>query len=220
MPIRNPLNAPGDFYVERGQCISCGAPEGEAPMLMAFDEEEGCYFRRQPETEEEVQCAIMAISVSCVAPHRYAGTDSKIRLRLAAMQVADACDHPLEQPVAPQSHVRFSLLHIVDATELAALFVPASQPIPIDDPYVTYRVVGDKQRAQVEVKRRGFSPQPSSHIVRLDDCDGAPTWLFHHHQHRHLLAFEATLQRLGAFDVTWFTAHEWANGEKGQSTLY
>jgi hypothetical protein len=52
---------------------------------------------------------------------------------------------------------------------------------------------------------------------------GSPTpqtTLFHHEQHRHLLAFEATLQRLGAFDVAWFTADEWANGEKGQSTLY
>jgi hypothetical protein len=33
------LNAPGDFFVEDGCCISCTAPEHEAPELMAHDED-------------------------------------------------------------------------------------------------------------------------------------------------------------------------------------
>jgi len=47
---RTPSIAPGPFYVVKDQCISCGAPEMEAPMLMARDDVNcSCYFRRQPE---------------------------------------------------------------------------------------------------------------------------------------------------------------------------
>jgi len=51
---RTPLNAPGPFFTEKDCCISCRAPEAEAPDLMAFDEEgSSCYFRRQPVTPDE-----------------------------------------------------------------------------------------------------------------------------------------------------------------------
>lgn len=63
---RTPPNAPGPFFTERHCCISCHAPEPEAPDLMAFDEEEiSCYFRRQPETPEEVERACQAVWASC-----------------------------------------------------------------------------------------------------------------------------------------------------------
>jgi hypothetical protein len=41
-----PKNAPGLFVVLKDQCIMCGAPEAEAPDLMAHDDEaNSCYFR-------------------------------------------------------------------------------------------------------------------------------------------------------------------------------
>jgi len=87
LPEPTPLNAPGPFYVGRDECISCRAPEHEAPDLMSFDEERGsCYFLRQPTTPEETERAIQAVGVSCCGAVRYAGSDPKILQRLAEVQ--------------------------------------------------------------------------------------------------------------------------------------
>jgi hypothetical protein len=80
------LNAPGDFFVEDGRCIACTAPEHEAPELMAHAEDEGlnyhCYFRRQPETSEEIEHAVRAVYVSCCGAVRYGGSDPGVLARL------------------------------------------------------------------------------------------------------------------------------------------
>ncbi|HEX8457060.1 MAG TPA: hypothetical protein VF656_07175 [Pyrinomonadaceae bacterium] len=89
---RAPLNAEGDFYVEKDMCLACMAPEDEAPELMAFDEETFCYFKRQPETPAELEHAIAAICVSCIAALRYAGSDPVILERLKAKGAAAECD--------------------------------------------------------------------------------------------------------------------------------
>jgi hypothetical protein len=76
------LNAPGDFFVEDGMCIACTVPEHEAPELMAHAEGRDliyhCYFRRQPETPEEVEHAIRAVCVSCCGAVQYGGSDPSI----------------------------------------------------------------------------------------------------------------------------------------------
>jgi hypothetical protein len=100
---RNPKNAAGAFYVLKDQCISCDAPRYEAPGLVAFDDETGCYFQRQPETDHEVDDAIRAMFVSCVEVYRYAGIDPTIRRRLAELGHAHLCDQPLEE--LPTSNV-------------------------------------------------------------------------------------------------------------------
>lgn len=89
---RTPLNAEGDFYVEKDTCITCAAPEHEAPELMSHDEETGCYFKRQPETPEELEHAIEAVWVSCVEALRYAGNDPAILERLRAKGCKSQCD--------------------------------------------------------------------------------------------------------------------------------
>ena len=81
---RTPLNAEGDFYVVKDTCITCMAPHHEAPELMGLDEETGCYFRRQPQTPEELDHAIEAVWVSCVEALRYSGNDPAILERLRA----------------------------------------------------------------------------------------------------------------------------------------
>jgi hypothetical protein len=74
-----PLNALGDFYVEDGMCIACAAPEHEAPALMAHDPNAHCgyhcYFKKQPQTPEELDRAIQAVNVGCCGAVRYGGTD-------------------------------------------------------------------------------------------------------------------------------------------------
>lgn len=68
-------------------CIACGAPENEAPDLMAHDEDEGafghCYFKKQPSTREELHQAVRACRVSCCGAVQYDGDDPEI-LRLLA----------------------------------------------------------------------------------------------------------------------------------------
>jgi hypothetical protein len=90
-------NAPGDFYVEPDTCLQCCLPHEEAPELMndcnqAFRE---CYFRRQPQTPEEVEHAIQAIWVSELNCLRYGGSDQAIIRRLHELGREDCCDQPL-----------------------------------------------------------------------------------------------------------------------------
>ena len=91
---RHELNVQGDFYTEKDSCILCGAPEAEAIGLMAHSER-GCYFIRQPETDDEIEQAINAIAVSCVSAVRYGGTDQKIIKRLYSLNLETECDYKL-----------------------------------------------------------------------------------------------------------------------------
>jgi hypothetical protein len=97
LPQRVPENAPGDFYVQADLCTCCCIPHNDAPELLnaVTDGMETCYFRRQPQTPEEVEQAIMAISVSCVGGPRYGGSDQSIIRRLHEKGCADQCDQPL-----------------------------------------------------------------------------------------------------------------------------
>jgi len=83
-----PGNAPGPFYVVRGECLACWAAVDQAPELMDGDGEPPspyhCRFHRQPRTEEEVGQALDAIAVCCTLGVRYAGTDKLILDRLAS----------------------------------------------------------------------------------------------------------------------------------------
>lgn len=97
---RTPLNAPGPFYVAKDQCITCMAPEAEAPSLMAFDEERSsCYFRRQPESPDETYRAMRACWVSCCGAVRYGGSDPDVIARLANIGLASQIDLPVKEPV-------------------------------------------------------------------------------------------------------------------------
>ena len=91
-PERTPLNSEGDFYVMKDTCITCLAPEHEAPELIGLDEATGCYFSRQPRTPEELEHAIEAVHASCVAALRYAGSDTEILERLRAKGEKSQCD--------------------------------------------------------------------------------------------------------------------------------
>ena len=94
---RHPENAKGDFYVENESCVSCGAPHDEAPDLIdhSLKNTGHCFFKKQPQTEEEIQKAINAIAVSCVSALRYGGTDQNIIKRLYHLGCGDQCDNRL-----------------------------------------------------------------------------------------------------------------------------
>jgi hypothetical protein len=74
---RHPENAPGPFYVEDDLCIQCWAPEGVAPNLVGTNGRH-CFFKKQPESPEELEQAILAVNVCCCGAYRYSGNDPKV----------------------------------------------------------------------------------------------------------------------------------------------
>lgn len=95
MPQRFPENAEGDFYVENDACTACGAPQAEAPDLIDHSKKElgHCFFKKQPQTPEEIGRAINAMEVSCVRGIRYGGKNEAILQRLYDLGLEKECDH-------------------------------------------------------------------------------------------------------------------------------
>jgi len=99
----HPANAPGPFYSENDGCITCGAPQAEAPALIGWYEERcgadahsHCIFTRQPTSPDELEQAIRAMHVSCVENLRYRGSDPSILARLGALGMSHLCDDVAE----------------------------------------------------------------------------------------------------------------------------
>jgi hypothetical protein len=94
-PDRYPENSQGDFYVQDQVCISCGAPEAQAPDLIEHSKLKygHCYFKKQPQAQDEIDRAIDAIAVSCISGLRYGGKDEKILKRLYEIGEEEQCDH-------------------------------------------------------------------------------------------------------------------------------
>lgn len=84
-PERHPLNAAGDFFVGYDLCLACDAPRSEAPDLIDYDSDGHCYFKRQPQTPNEVDQAISAVRVSCIEAVLYDGNDPEILAKLHQM---------------------------------------------------------------------------------------------------------------------------------------
>src|SRR5207253_2928368 len=101
---RHPKNSPGPFYVENGQCISCGAPESEANGLISHDDQGHCFFARQPLTTAETNAAIRGVWATCCGAVRYGGDDPEILIRFAEIGISSQCDRQLT--VVPQPVVR------------------------------------------------------------------------------------------------------------------
>jgi len=87
-------NVEGDFYVQSDACIACGAPESVAPDLIGHSELNNyhCYFKKQPQTENELDRAVDAVRVACCAGVRYGGTDENILKRLYELGAETECD--------------------------------------------------------------------------------------------------------------------------------
>jgi hypothetical protein len=92
---RETRSAPGDFYVENHCCTSCGIPQVVAPDLVGWvDEGMGrCYWKKQPETPDEMMRAFAVFDSQELGCHRYAGTDPEIQNRVGR----ENCDKPLSR---------------------------------------------------------------------------------------------------------------------------
>ena len=97
IPRPHPLNARGDFYVENTECITCGWPHVAAPDLMEWERDDEsreahCYFKKQPETQYEIEQALKAIEGSCCGALRYRGSDPEIIKKLRDARCGNAID--------------------------------------------------------------------------------------------------------------------------------
>jgi hypothetical protein len=229
---RNPKNAPGPFYVVKDACIHCGAPEAEAPGLVTLDDDEGCYFHKQPETSDETNAAIRAIFTSCIGVYRYGGTDVTIRRRLAELGHASECDHPLEGygPVL-RNHVRFTLLDRNDATEVAKVLLATFRSRTIDG-RCTRDVDGAAHRADFEWTSSAKYATPRTYVVervRASSGDASPyrpvsaasAWLMIIETEKYTpIGMHDALLEIGAVGIRWFSAAEWNGGGAGQDLPY
>jgi hypothetical protein len=91
-PAPHPSNAPGDFYVEEGCCMSCAMPFSEAPDLFKWDGHHHCYVHKQPTTEAETERMLNAMGVSEVDCIRYRGHERVIQIRLVETKQGALCD--------------------------------------------------------------------------------------------------------------------------------
>jgi hypothetical protein len=64
--------------------MSCGVPHVLAPGLMDHTDEKSwhCFWKRQPETQNEFDQAIAVLNAQELGCHRYAGDDPKVLQRL------------------------------------------------------------------------------------------------------------------------------------------
>ncbi len=121
-----PKNAPGDFYVEDGCCMTCMVPEIYAPNLMGFDESNThCFVNKQPTDEREVYQIIKAAWAAEVGCIRYGGRDRQVLRRLAEAGVSESCDNKaLVRAITPllRNHVTFECSETLSETEIAGRF--------------------------------------------------------------------------------------------------
>ena len=97
-----PESVPGDFYVQRDQCIICMLPYETAPGIFGFHDASlstgshvgsHCYVARQPASPAELELTIEALNASCCGEVRCAGTDPDIITRIRERGDSSICDH-------------------------------------------------------------------------------------------------------------------------------
>ena len=94
----HPQSEHGDFYVVKGECLACGVPHVVAPDLVGWTGEKAqhCCWKKQPETQAELDQAIKVLEVQELGCHRYAGNDPAILDRILPAY----CDYPPPCPGA------------------------------------------------------------------------------------------------------------------------
>ena len=101
---RHTENSQGDFYGVEGHCLCFDAcvPVELAPGLIGYRDDPGdCFFRRQPQSDDEKKLAVEAV-LSAMDNLRYGGSDITIlrRIRAATRNMNldfcqdDICDFP------------------------------------------------------------------------------------------------------------------------------
>ncbi len=105
----HPKNAAGSFYVVNGCCTACGVPDVLAPALFAYDKDNHCFVKRQPQTSKELESALDVIVGQELGCIRYGGSDEDVLRRLAEVGESNQCDIEPPPGIVPtlRNHVTF-----------------------------------------------------------------------------------------------------------------
>ena len=189
----------GPFYVEARCCTQCGVPQGAAPDLFNA---EGCYVRKQPDTDAELYAMMNAIRGQEFECIRYAGTDPDLLRRLTENGDAACCDAPTPAVVRiDRNHVSFRLDNAVTAHDVLAslrAFVPTWRATPI--------VQIDARLASITLawyqenyhRVEAFASQPPHAWVVRHNCPGCLSQ-----------TIDAWLSSVGARDLRWQSEAQW-----------
>jgi hypothetical protein len=86
------MNAPGDFFVRDGCCMSCLVPVESVPHLLTYDHNlQHCYVHRQPATEAETEQMVAALRQSEVRCIYYKGSDNQVIALLKSKGDSEQC---------------------------------------------------------------------------------------------------------------------------------
>ncbi len=86
------MNAPGDFFVRDGCCMSCLVPVETAPHLLTYNQDlQHCYVHRQPATQAETTHMVAALRQSEVRCIYYKGSDEQVIKLLKSKGDAQQC---------------------------------------------------------------------------------------------------------------------------------
>ena len=90
----HPKSVPGDFYVVDRECLACGMPHVIGPELIGWAEQKTlhCYWKKQPNTPQEMERAIRVLESQDLECLRYCGTDPTVLDRVSSSY----CDYPKE----------------------------------------------------------------------------------------------------------------------------
>jgi len=181
--------------------------------------EGGCYFKRQPESSDEIAAAIRAMLVSCVEVHRYGGTDPDILARLAEQGRAKLCDHPLEgHPVVSRNLGRFAYPAAQGALAMATAIASWFERF-WHAGSETSSARGDEAIASFEfVPSRRYASTPRLFTV---SAMGVGEWLVEAPlEVGYLMHLDELLRRNGVSNLQWRSEREWETGAPGKERPY
>ncbi len=73
--------------------LPAAPPKRKGRALIEHSKTGHCYFKKQPETDGEVEHAINAISVSCIGALRYGGKEENILRKIYELGLNEYCDY-------------------------------------------------------------------------------------------------------------------------------
>jgi hypothetical protein len=227
----HPRNAAGPFYIRSGECMACGAPEGQAPTMMSHDERGHCFFVRQPSTENEIDEAILGLWVSCCGAVRYRGQNGKILTRFAEQGLAEQCDYRLDE--LPKRVLRNHMLFEFRDAKLEEGNSAIAHEIMDFFLHSLPQQSGDVRdflcsaRAGSFCYEWGDESQPHLHsIVFTLEPQSEHDWLLRMLRNENAMtAFAVSIHKAVRHDsrfrkFEWFSEQEWQRAESGVSCPY
>jgi hypothetical protein len=223
----HPEGVDGPFYVEDGCCTACGIPEGEAPEIFGWAQNDPnhCVVKHQPATADQVTRTLLAIAAGEMGCIRYRGTDPEIATRLVEMGEALLCDNAPPREARPALRRRVSFRGRGDfssytATDVAHLFDTFLRRRREGFGAYDLKPIRTLRSGDALVRFSWFKRQ--FHPVAFSMGQGAFTALIENSSASLSIArtVDDWLRSTDQFqDIRWFSDDQWATGAAGKETV-